>query len=451
MKNINELIIKRLISCGDKNPPDLALVKREISKKYKSECPTNISILKTYHKLVKNGKIKKSFTIESALRTRPVRSLSGIVNISVLTKPYPCPGKCIYCPTEKNIPKSYVSGEPAVERAKKLKFNPYLQTKKRIEMLDMQGHPTDKIELRVVGGTWSYYPKEYQIWFIEQCFRACNEERSSKIPNFKSQFSNKSQFLNFKTLRSVQRKNETAEHRIVGLSIETRPDFINKEEIKHLRELGVTMVEMGVQSIYNDVLKLNNREHSVEQTILATKLLKDAGFKVLYQVMPNLYGSSFKKDLQMFKELFLSPDFQPDLLKIYPCALLKNTGLYKIWMKKNYKPYTEKQLTDLLIKIKKIIPRYIRIQRITRDIPSNSIVEGAAKVSNVRQLLKNRKVSCECIRCREIKDDFNPKEKLYLFRENYLASNGREIFLSWENKSKTKLYSLLRLRINGNK
>ena len=413
---------------------DLAQTKRKIAKRYKIPCPSNIDLLKIYHELTKKGKIKKSVVLESLLKTRPIRSLSGIVNISVLTKPYPCPGKCLYCPQELGIPKSYVSGEPAVERAKRLEFNPYLQVKKRIEMLKIEGHHTDKIELRIVGGTWSYYPKKYQSWFIERCLEACNEKMS-------------------KNLEEAQRLNEKATHRIVGLSIETRPDFINPSEIKWLRELGVTMVELGIQSIYDDVLKINLRGHKVKEAILATKLLKDAGFKVLYQMMPNLPGSDLKRDEKMFEELFSNPTFQPDLLKIYPCALLKEAPLYQLWRRGKYKPYTRSQLMNLIKSIKKKIPYYARIQRITRDIPSKTIVAGPAKISNLRQiLLEKMKIEgwqCKCIRCREVKEKYNLKEKVYLFRKNYRASDGKEIFLSFENKNRTKLYSLLRLRITS--
>ena len=417
-----------------KTRADLDSFKREIAKKYEIPCPSNIGLLKAYHKLVKNKIVKKSPILEELLRTRPIRSLSGIVNISVLTKPYPCPGKCLYCPTEKGIPKSYVSGEPAVERAKKLNYDPYLQVRKRIEMLKLEGHPTDKIELRIVGGTWSYYPKKYQNWFIKKCFDAGNKKSS-------------------KDLKRAQKLNEMARHRIVGLSIETRPDFINLSEIQRLRGLGVTMVELGVQSIYDDVLKINLRGHGVKETILATKLLKDAGFKVLYQMMPNLPGSNLKKDEKMFGELFSNPNFQPDLLKVYPCALLKEAPLYKWWKAGKYKPYTESQLINLVKKIKKKIPYYVRIQRITRDIPSQRILVGAAKISNLRQIIAREMEregwQCRCIRCREVREKYEPKEKLYLYRQDYDASGGREIFLSFENKNRTKLYSLLRLRITS--
>jgi len=456
-------IIINLSKSRVKTPADLASFKRKISKKYKISCPSNIELLKEYHKSVRIGSIKKSEILKNLLKTRPIRSLSGIVNISVLTKPYSCPGKCLYCPTEKGIPKSYLSGEPAVERAKQLKYDPYWQTRKRIEMLEIEGHPTDKIELRIVGETWSHYPKKYQEWFITRCFTACNDKNSKcKNQNVKLQ-------LKIKNLRNAQRRNETAKHRIVGLSIETRPDFINEKEIRRLRYLGVTMVELGVQSIYDNVLKLNKRGHGIKETILATRILKDAGFKVLYQMMPNLPGSSLKgdetkfhlpprtasrhlaRDEKMFEELFQNPDFQPDLLKIYPCALLKEAPLYKIWKKGGYRPYTKNQLLNLVKSIKKKIPYYVRIQRISRDIPSQKIVEGGAKISNLRQLLteeiKTERWQCKCIRCREIRGGYDPKEKIYLFRQNYQSSGGKEIFLTFENKDRTKLYSLLRLRI----
>ncbi|MGB9743410.1 MAG: elongator complex protein 3 [Minisyncoccales bacterium] len=426
-----EQIVIDLIKWLKKRAADLNLFKRQMAKKYKIACPSNVVLLKAYHNLLKKKKIKNQPFIESLLRTRPIRSLSGIVNISVLTKPYPCPGQCLYCPLENNIPKSYVSGEPAVDRAKNLNYDPYRQTQKRIEALKLEGHPTDKIELRIVGGTWSFYPKKYQVWFIKRCFDACNEKTS-------------------RNLKQAQKLNEKAKHKIVGLSVETRPDFINQKEIKWLRGLGVTMVELGVQSIDDDVLKLNLRGHGTKEIISATKLLKDAGFKVLYQMMLNLPDSDLAKDEQMFEELFKNPNFQPDYLKIYPCALLKEAPLFKLWQAGKYQPYTEKQLIELLIKIKKKIPYYVRIQRIVRDIPSQKIISGV-KISNLRQVLiekmKKENWRCQCIRCREIKKEYDPKEKIYLFRQDYQANDGQEIFLSFENKNRTKLYSLLRLRI----
>jgi len=378
---------------------------------------------------------------------RPVRSLSGIVNVSVLTKPYPCPGKCIYCPEEPGIPKSYLKEEPAVMRAILLKFDPYKQVQTRLRSLTITGHPIDKIELRIIGGTWSYYPKRYQAWFIKRCFQACNGFRP--ILNLKTQMSKPN--LKSQNLEMLQRKNERAKCRIIGITVETRPDYIDIEEIKRMRELGITRVELGVQSIYDDVLKLNKRGHKVKATARATKLLKDAGFKVSYQIMPNLPGSIFKKDIKMFEELFSNPDFKPDLLKIYPLALIKETPLYKWYRQGKYKPYSEKKLIELLVEIKKRIPYYCRIQRIIRDIPSKDIVDGGVKTSNLREVvqseMRKKNLACKCIRCREVREDYDPKEKLELFRIDYRSSDGKEIFLSWETKNRKKLYALLRLRI----
>jgi len=429
---IEELTIRELVKDRIKTPADLAVVKRKMAKRYKVPCPSNINLLKEYHEMIRKKRLRQSEILENLLKTRPIRSLSGIVNVSVLTKSYPCPGRCLYCPREKGIPKSYLSGEPAVERAKKLNFNPYTQTKKRIETLEKEGHPTNKIELRIIGATWSSYPKKYQTWFVKRCFDACNG-------------------INSKTLKKAQQLNEKAKHRIIGASVETRPDFINENEIKRMRKLGITMAELGVQSIYDDVLKLNRRGHKVEATIKATKLLKDAGFKVLYQMMPNLPGSNLELDEKMFEELFQNPNFQPDFLKIYPCTLLKEAPLYKWWKEKKYKPYSDAQLINLIKLIKKKIPYYVRIQRLVRDIPSQSIVAGPAKISNLRQIIaqdsKKEGWKCKCIRCREVKENYIPKEKIYLFRQDYEASGGKEIFLSFEDKKRVKLYSLLRLRI----
>jgi elongator complex protein 3 len=429
--NLREKILKELIKSEIKSGEELNFFKRKIAEKYKIPCPSNFQLLQVYQNLLKKKEIKRSKKIEEILKTRPVRSLSGIVNISVLTKPYPCPGKCIFCPIEKGMPKSYLSGEPAAERAKRLNFDPYLQTKKRIEMLKAEGHPTDKIELRIVGGTWSFYPKKYQIWFLKRCFDACNQKES-------------------KDLKEAQRINEKAKNRIVGISIETRPDFIDEKEILRLRELGVTMVELGVQTIFDEILKKNETGLNQEKIARATKLLKDSGFKVLYHLMLNLPGSNPELDLKNFKIVFSDERFKPDWIKIYPVVVAKGSQLYQIWKEGKYKPYSEKELIELLMKIKKDLPYWVRVARILRDIPVPKI-EAGCKISNLREVVKEemrkKGLICKCIRCREIREKYDPKEKVYLFREDYEASEGKEIFLSFENEKRNKLYSLLRLRI----
>lgn len=437
----NEFLIKKLIKAGVKTGDALNQLKREVSKKFKIPCASNVDLLKVYHGLLKEKRVKKSQILENLLKTRPVRSLSGIVNVSVLTKPYPCPGKCVFCPSERGFPKSYLSGEPAADRAKAFNFDPYLQTKKRIEMLKAQGHPTDKIELRIVGGSWSFYPKQYQTWFITRCFTACN----TKLHEKKHETTRK-----IKSLREVQRENEKAKNRIVGISIETRPDFITKKELLRLRKLGVTLVELGVQTIFEEILERCQTGLTVEKIARATKLLKDAGFKVLYQMMLNLPGSNFKKDLRCFKVIFEDERFLPDWLKIYPCLVCKNTLLHQWWKKGEYKPYSDKELINLLIEIKKFLPYWTRMTRLFRDIPAQKI-EAGSKLSNLREIvqeeMKRKNLRCHCIRCREVRGRYNPKEKIYFRREDYSASGGKEIFLSFENKKRTKLFSFLRLRI----
>lgn len=443
---INQYIIEKLlekISTKRKLSSEyLSRLKKQASKKFGIANPTNIELLKTYRQMKTEKIIKENEEIENILITKNIRTLSGVAVVAVLTKSYPCPGLCKFCPNEEAMPKSYLSNEPAVMRAILTDFHPYKQVTARLKSLETTGHKIDKIELIVMGGTFSYLPKNYQTWFIKECFRACNE------------FKNKKEFKNL-PLENLQKINEKAKCRIVGLTLETRPDYIDEKEIIRMRKLGATRVELGVQSLYDDILKLNKRGHLVKATIEATKLLKEAGVKINYHMMPDLPGTDYTKDLRMFKELFSNSDFQPDMLKIYPCVVVKNAPIYK-WLKSGkYKPYSEKKLLELLSEIKKNIPYYVRIARLIRDIPTTSIIAGN-KISNLRQVLKKKSEDenwqCKCIRCREAKTNkVAANEKIKLFRQDYEASNGKEIFLSFEDSNRQHLYSLLRLRINHNK
>jgi elongator complex protein 3 len=437
-------ILKKSIKQKIQTPQDLARKKREGSFRFGQKIPSNIQLLKVYHEMLAQRKIKRNPQLERLLKTRGIRTSSGVAIITVLTKPWPCPGRCFYCPNERAMPKSYLKNEPAAQRAYQSKFDPFQQVKIRLDALAMTGHATDKIELIILGGTWSAYPETYQYWFIKECFRAANAGSSKfKDQALKSNLNDRNLR---KSLKLVQKKNENAKHRVIGLTLETRPDFIDLAEIRRMRDLGCTRVELGVQSIYDDVLKKNLRGHDVAQTKLATRLLKDAGFKVNYHIMLNLPGSTPRRDEKMFEELFSNSDFQPDLLKIYPCVVLKTAPLYRFWKQGKYEPYSEKQLINLILRIKKIIPHYVRIQRIIRDIPGDSIMAGN-KLTNLRQILDNSgaKICC-CIRCREIRGTYSSKDKIKLFRRQYLASGGKEIFLSYENPNQKKLYALLRLR-----
>jgi elongator complex protein 3 len=419
----------------------ISKIKRSASKKFGGPCPTNIELLREYRKMRAEGKVANSETIEKALVTKEIRTESGVAIVAILTKPYPCPGKCAYCPDEKDMPKSYLSNEPAVMRAVLTKFHPYAQMKARLESLETTGHKTGKIELIVMGGTFSYLPKRYQAWFIRECFRSANE------------FGKKRGVYKDLDLAAQQRKNEKAAKRIVGLTLETRPDYIDEKEIENFRRLGATRVELGVQSIWDDVLRLNRRGHGVAETIRATRLLKEAGFKINYHMMPELPGSSAERDIAMFAELFRNPDYRPDMLKIYPCVVVKGTLLYKWLRSGRYQPYSDQERLAMLAEVKKRLPYYVRVTRLIRDIPSNSIIAGNT-ITNLRQELERKSKEegwkCKCIRCREIRSGKQVEEKeLRLFREDYAASDGKEIFLTFEDKNREHLYSLLRFRINS--
>ncbi len=412
-------------------------VARKIAGADKLPLPEKSQLLSAYHNLVKNKKVRPNKNIEQLLTKRAVRTLSGVAVVSVLTKPLPCPGNCLYCPTERNMPKSYLSNEPAVMRAILNDFDPGRQITMRLKALAANGHPTDKIELIIMGGTWSYHSPQYQSWFIKSCFEALNGRTSS-------------------TLETAQKKNETAAHRCIGLTLETRPDFISEKEILRMRKFGCTRVELGIQHLDDKILQLNRRGHTAKDSARAIRLLKIAGFKINYHLMLNLPGSTPAKDLAMFEKIYSHPDWMPDMVKIYPCVVNEHSDLYKSWKNKKYRPYTDKQLLELIKKIKKITPPWVRITRLIRDIPQESIVAGN-KITNLRQLIQDQSRregwACRCIRCREAGHQQNEKRKTKnekLKIQKYKANDGLEYFLSYESPDKKTLYAFLRLRINNN-
>lgn len=458
MALLHEKIIKKLLKKVPKTEDDFGAVLRSESRAVKGNqgTPRKSDLLRVYHELIQAGKIKKSSALESILIKRAVRTLSGVAIITVLTKPNECPGKCIYCPNEKQMPKSYLSDEPAAARALLLNFDPFKQVTARIEALKNNGHPTDKIELIVKGGTWNAYPLSYQYWFILRCFEATN---SIKHKNIKTSKQNIAEIK--KELQNAQKKNEKAKHRIIGLTLETRPDHINEKNIIIMRELGCTRIELGVQTTDEKILKLVRRGHGTDEIIQATELLKNYGFKVDYHLMPQLPGSTPAKDARMLEEIFDNPNYRPDMIKIYPCTVTKNSPLYR-WVKSGkYKPYTDKKLIELLINFKTKIPRYVRISRLIRDIPGHHIVAGN-KMTNLRQVIQaemaRRGLKCNCLRCREVgHSDMktlkheNIKTILpKLFIDKYTASGGTEYFLSYEDAKRQVVYAFCRLRIDKN-
>lgn len=370
------------------------------------------------------------------------RSLSGIIPVAVFTQPKGCPFNCIYCPQENNLPKSYFSDEPAVMRAQRNNFDPYWQTKNRLIGLLLSGHPIDKLEIIIKGGTFSFYPQNYRRQFVKKIFDAANEDILKLIQ------SGKEKRVPSSSLKEAQEKNQKSPSRIIGIIVETRPDFINPEEILFLRELGVTHVEIGVEAPDDQILKLINRGHDTQAIKKATFLLKEAGFKINYHLMPNLPGSSPQKDLKLLKKI-PTPDFSPDHLKIYPTVVTKFTQLEKWYQTKKYQPYSLEELIDVLVQFKsQIVPRWVRISRLARDI-SLQMISGPILPSNLRQIvqkkLKEKNLACPCLRCREIKNQ-KPSSKPILKIASYDASQGKEYFLEYTD-SQNHCLGFLRLRI----
>ncbi|MDH7517638.1 MAG: tRNA uridine(34) 5-carboxymethylaminomethyl modification radical SAM/GNAT enzyme Elp3 [Candidatus Thermoplasmatota archaeon] len=381
----------------------------------------------------------------SLLRLKPIRSISGVSVITVMPKPFPCPkdDPCVYCPGGPcfGTPQSYTGSEPAGRRAFENDFDPYKQVKSRIEQFKIMGHAVDKVELIIFGGTITAYPVDYLEWFVTQCLNAMSGADA-------------------KTIEQAQVAAENASIRNSDITIETRPDCFKESHVDFMLRLGATRVELGVQSVYDDVYKLVNRGHTVKDVVEATRIAKDSGFAVIYHMMPGLIGSNFDRDLKAFETIFCDDRFKPDAIKIYPTLVMPGTKLYNMWKQGDYKPYSLDEIIELIIQIKKRVPRWVRIQRIQRDIPANKIAEGV-KLGDLRLLvqkqMKKKKVHCKCIRCREVghvqykSKRISNKTDVKLVVDRYKASEGEEIFLSFEDVKQDVLIGLLRLRYPSEK
>ena len=406
----------------------------------------NKSMLVTiYNEMVAAGEIDEDPRLLERIRMKPMRTLSGVTTVTVLTKPYPCPGKCIFCPTDVRMPKSYLPDEPGAMRAVEHQFDPYDQVMSRINQLQSLGHPTDKIELLILGGTWSSYKRDYQEWFVKRCFDAMNASLTpAPLPPGEGV-----QRTGEGELTAVHTINETTHHRNVGLVIETRPDEITPDEIRWLRHLGVTKVQMGAQSLDDRILEMNKRGHDVECTRQAVALLRAAGFKIVLHWMPNLHGATPESDRADFARLWT--DFCPDEIKIYPNQLLANAELYEYWQRGEFKPYSTQELIDLIADIKPTIPRYCRVNRVIRDIPSTNVVEGNRRTSlrqDVQNEMKRRGTHCQCVRCREVKSKSVNVGSLQLDDLVYQAGAAEEHFISYVTPE-DKLAGFVRLSLPG--
>ena len=421
-------IANKLILLSELSLKHVSSVIRETSSKY------HLSKTPKFRDIIKH--LPTDSNIRRKMMVKPIKTASGVLVITVMAKPYDCPhGRCIYCPggKELNIPLSYTGKEPVTRLAQKFEYNPKNQIISKLEQEFSRGHNISKIELVIVGGTFPFMPQDYQRNFMKQCFEALNGVDSS-------------------SLREAQELNETSDIRCVGLTVETKPDYCKEAHVDLMLELGITRVEIGVQTLNENVYKNTNRGHTIDDVYQSFQIAKDAGYKIVAHMMPGLPGSNPQKDLEDFKKLFGDSRLKPDMLKIYPTLLLKDTGLAKLYEKGLYTPYPDEVFIDLLLEIKKTVPPWVRIMRIQREIESEDILSGY-KNGNIRQILqqklKEQGLQCNCIRCREIgiKKLANYRDiKIMPKRIDYDSSEGKEVFLSLEDYDYKILFGFLRLR-----
>ncbi|MBI4406752.1 tRNA uridine(34) 5-carboxymethylaminomethyl modification radical SAM/GNAT enzyme Elp3 [Candidatus Micrarchaeota archaeon] len=404
-------------------------IKKRIGKQHGlSEVVSNADILEKLSS-------EKRRELKKALRVRNVRSLSGVSVIAIMTKPAGCPGKCTYCPGGITSPKSYTGFEPAAARAKQNNFDAFLQVQTRLAQLENIGHNPQKCDVIVMGATFNAFPRSYQLEFVKRAFEGFNGAASQSI-------------------EEAHLVNESAKHRVIGLTFETRPDWCTEDDAAWFLSLGATRIELGIQSLDDEALKKVERGHGVSESIEATRRCKDAFLKVCHHFMPGLYSYP-EKDIDMFRRIFQEESFRPDMIKIYPCLVLPNTPLFQEWKKGNFLPYNSQQAADVIARCKQFIPPYCRVMRVDRDIPTTLVAAGV-KNSNLRQLVeaqcKELGIKCVCIRCREVGlksrfDDIPAIEEAEMQRIAYKASGGEEVFISFE--AGDALFGFCRLRKPG--
>lgn len=454
MQEACRLIIEEALSRNITTKKDLEKLKIQTCRDLK------LSGFMSNSKILQYAKPEELESLRPILMKKPTRTISGVAIVAVMCRPHKCPhGRCKYCPESSIAPPSYTGEEPAALRARMFHFHPYVQTFNRLYQLKNIGHSIDKVELIIMGGTFASCTLDYQEWFVTQCLRAMNdfETVSKKIPVNQREI----KIIppeDFQYIHDAQKNNEHSKVRCIGLTFETRPDYAKMEDINRMLQFGVTRVELGVQTLYNHIYKRVDRGHKIQDVIEANQLLRDSGIKVAMHMMPGLL-SSFSSDVNMFKRLFNEPLFSPDMLKIYPCLVTEGSEFYDMWKKGEYEPYTSQQAVDLIVEVKKILPKWVRTMRIQRDIPA-TLIDAGVKKSNLGELVYNRleeeDIQCQCIRCREvghkkahgIEPDYNNIE---LLRTDYDGVGGHEIFLSIEDVENDILIGFTRLRIPSNR
>ncbi len=444
---LDEMLGLKLSKPTNLKPEELDYIKRKILREKKfPTMPSNSNILNFINKHRNKKGYKRYQQLKKYFIKKPMRTGSGVTPVAVMIKPEgSCKHNCVYCPFTGKAAKSYTGEEPAALRARANNFDPYKQVKARLKQYEETGHDTTKIELIVMGGTFLEMNSAYKSYFIKSLFDALNGMKSENISD-------------------AIKTNEKTKHRCVGLTIETRPDVCSRDLINEMLSFGTTRVELGVQNPNDEIYKKIKRGHNVNDVVEATQNLRDAGIKVLYHIMLGLPGSNPKKDIQMIKNIFSDKRFKPDMIKIYPTLLIKNTELYSWYLKGVYKPYTSEMAADVIAESYKYIPKYVRVMRIQRDIPANLIEDGVKK-SNLRQLvwkkMDEKKIIPKEIRWREIGNVrkrnkllnnaqlnklLNPDSmKIDLLK--YETLGGMEYFISYENEEADALAGFIRLRI----
>jgi len=443
-------ILERVLAGEIKDESQLNKVKKEVSKHY------HLASLPRNGDIITKGTTEEQAIIKEFLKRKPVRTISGVAVIAVMTSPALCPhGVCLPCPGGPNSafksPQSYMGREPAAMRAIQHEFDPYAQVKSRLSQLKEIGHDVEKVELIVMGGTFSARNLDYQEWFIKRCLEAMNDFTTKEWRKNAWKIGKSIPYI---PLEEVQKANEKADIRNVGITFETRPDWAAEEHVDEFLKLGGTKVELGVQSVYDFVLTRMQRGHGVAEVVRANQILRDSAFKVGFHMMPHLPGSDSKLDLRGFKKLFEDSRFRPDYLKIYPTLVTEGTPLYKLWEAGDYEALSDEEAAELIADVKGILPKWVRLQRIQRDIPAHQIFAGVRK-SNLRQLaeekLREKGGKCRCIRCREVGHTglrgrkVNEKD-IELTVETYEACGGIEHFIAFEDLAADVLIGFTRLR-----
>lgn len=463
MENACRIIIEDILEGKITTRRELEVEKRQLCRDLKlSRFMSNADILEF-------ARPEEKERVSSILKKKPTRTMSGVAIVAVMCHPHKCPhGRCFYCPESDIAPPSYTGEEPAALRGRMYEYHPYVQCFNRLKQLKKIGHPIDKVELIIMGGTFPSRDLSYQEWFVSQCLKAmCDfglimENKPTnydynldydEIRGFEKGVLKTYPPNDYVLIEDVQRVNENSKVRCVGMTFETRPDYCKIDHINRMLDFGVTRVELGVQTLSDDLYVKIKRGHTIADVIEANQLLRDSAVKVAMHMMPGLFSDQ-EQDLKMFKKLFSDDNFKPDMLKIYPCLVTKGSELYDLWKKGDYEPYNDDEAVELITKVKAILPKWVRTMRIQRDIPS-TLIEAGVKKSNLGELVYNNlereHINCQCIRCREIGhkktsrqytlDDFE------LFCESYTACQGKEHFLSIEDVNEESIAGFIRLRL----